>query len=202
MVQIPGYNPENKWNIIHTTYLWQSCSCNLNNPWHSLLSIGTAAALFNLKISPVATYRMQLIWQDLTEQNLKKLESTKAMFLKRVLCTSKYVPTRLASIRCSWQHLSHWRHQEDIQSSGKQLIPEDTTREAWKSCCYPRRVLPYGCHANRWLEKTKFQTSAYIHMTCYPRKGVHELGLPRFWPSLQACTVWQEVHTISSRELQ
>jgi hypothetical protein len=61
-----------------------------------LLSINIVTAVFNLKISPVVTYGIQMIWQDLTEQNLKKLESMKAMFLKRVLCISKYAPTRLA----------------------------------------------------------------------------------------------------------
>jgi hypothetical protein len=60
-----------------------------------LLSFDTRIALSNLKVSPVAAYGIQLIWQDLTEQNLKKLETTEAMFLKRVLCISKYVPTRL-----------------------------------------------------------------------------------------------------------
>jgi hypothetical protein len=60
-----------------------------------LLSIGTVIALFNLKISPVATYGTHLNWQDLTEQNIKKLERMKAMFLKRELCTSKCAPTRL-----------------------------------------------------------------------------------------------------------
>jgi hypothetical protein len=44
------------------------------------------------RISPATTYRIQLIWQDLTENNLKKLESTKARFIERIL----YVLTRLA----------------------------------------------------------------------------------------------------------
>jgi hypothetical protein len=60
-----------------------------------LLSIGTVIALFNLKISPAATYGTQLNWQNLTEQNIKKLERMKAMLLKRELCTSKYAPSRL-----------------------------------------------------------------------------------------------------------
>jgi hypothetical protein len=42
------------------------------------------------------TYRIQLIWQDLTTNNLKKLDRTKARFLKTVLCSSKYAPTRQA----------------------------------------------------------------------------------------------------------
>jgi hypothetical protein len=82
MVQIPGNNAANKRNVVHTTYSSQSFNCNSSDSRYSTsILVDAAVPFFNLKISPVITYGIQLIWQDLTEQNLKKLESIKTMFL-------------------------------------------------------------------------------------------------------------------------
>jgi hypothetical protein len=134
-----------------------------------LLSTDTAVALFNLKISPVATYGIQLIWQDLMEKNLKKPGSTKAMF---------HVPTRLAYALAGTTFFT-----EDIEKTYN--LPEAPHNRGYykrgvKSCHYSRRVLPYRCHANG-LGKTKFKSSAYIYTICYPllpQKCVHKQGLP------------------------
>lgn len=60
------------------------------------LSISTALALFNLKIAPIATYGIRAVWEDLTVANLRELEKTKSMFVKRVLSVSRTARTRLA----------------------------------------------------------------------------------------------------------
>ena len=56
-----------------------------------LLSIATALKLFTIKVAPIATYGIQLIWNHLTYSNLKRLEEVKT-YLKRMLCISKYTP--------------------------------------------------------------------------------------------------------------
>jgi hypothetical protein len=117
-----------------------------------LPSTDTEVALFNLKISPVATYGIQLIWQDLMEKNLKKPGSTKAMFLKRVLCISKYVPTRLA-----------------YALAGTTFFTEDIAK------AYNLLEAPH----NRGYYKRGVKSCHYT--ICYPllpRKCVHKQGLP------------------------
>lgn len=59
-------------------------------PMIQRLSLPTAMALLRLKVAPVATYGIQLIWNHLTARNLKTLENVKARYLKRALSLSKY----------------------------------------------------------------------------------------------------------------
>ena len=59
-------------------------------------SIDTAISLFKVKITPIVTYGLELIWESLNRKNLKDLENIKATFLKRILCVSKFSPSRLA----------------------------------------------------------------------------------------------------------
>lgn len=61
----------------------------------SLLSVHTALKLFNLKVAPVATYAIELIWPYLTLSDFRKIESVKSLFLKRILSVSKFTPSRL-----------------------------------------------------------------------------------------------------------
>lgn len=60
-----------------------------------LLSIKTAVKLFNLKVSPVASYGIQIVWPYLSLTDFANLESVKANFLKRALCLSKFTKSRL-----------------------------------------------------------------------------------------------------------
>ena len=62
------------------------------------LSLETALQLFELKVDPVATYGLENIWVHLKKQSLEKLEKLKATYLKRVLCLSKYTPSRLVYV--------------------------------------------------------------------------------------------------------
>ena len=50
-----------------------------------LLSLKTALQLFNLKVAPITTYGVELIWENLTPANLESLDRVKAAFLKRTL---------------------------------------------------------------------------------------------------------------------
>lgn len=59
------------------------------------LSVESALKLFHAKISPIVTYGLALIWEHLNKSNLKAIEAVKAKYLKKVLCVSKYTPSRL-----------------------------------------------------------------------------------------------------------
>ncbi|KAJ4448608.1 hypothetical protein ANN_28376 [Periplaneta americana] len=59
------------------------------------LSLGTSIALFKLKVAPVASYAIEIIWTYLSYQNLKTLDRAKSRYIKRTLCISKFAPTRL-----------------------------------------------------------------------------------------------------------
>ena len=49
------------------------------------LSLKTAVRLFDIKVSPVATYGLRLIWKYLNTSDLLNLEKVKSSYLKRVL---------------------------------------------------------------------------------------------------------------------
>jgi Reverse transcriptase (RNA-dependent DNA polymerase)/Endonuclease-reverse transcriptase len=61
----------------------------------NLLSIKTAVKLFNIKVSPVASYGIEVVWPFLSLTDFAQLERVKANFLKRALCLSKYTKSRL-----------------------------------------------------------------------------------------------------------
>ena len=49
------------------------------------LSVETALILFSLKLAPVATYGLELVWNDLSTADLRLSDSAKTGFLKKVL---------------------------------------------------------------------------------------------------------------------
>jgi hypothetical protein len=60
-----------------------------------LLSLKTAIKLFDLKVAPVASYGIQIIWPKLKLSDLQKLESVKSTYLKRAMSLSKFTRNRL-----------------------------------------------------------------------------------------------------------
>mgnify|MGYP007063903301 CR=1 FL=1 len=71
---------------------------SLNNL--SRLSLDTAMTLFNAVITPIATYGIDLIWEDLTLSDLTKLERIKARFLKCALRVDRTAPSSKGDILC------------------------------------------------------------------------------------------------------
>lgn len=59
------------------------------------LSIQTSISLFHIKISPIMTYGIEIIWDHLTKTDLALIEKVKSIFLKKTLCLSKTTPSRL-----------------------------------------------------------------------------------------------------------
>jgi hypothetical protein len=59
-----------------------------------LLSIETAIKLFNLKISPTASYAIEIVWPYLTKKDFENLERVKTRYFKKVLGLSKFTRSR------------------------------------------------------------------------------------------------------------
>ena len=70
------------------------------------LSLATAQQLFNLKLAPIASYGIQLVWKFLGARDFERLNSTKAAFLKRVLGLHRCSRNRLAYSMCGTSSLS------------------------------------------------------------------------------------------------
>ena len=66
----------------------------INKP--QLLSVETAIRLFDLKIAPIASYGVSIIWNDLTAACFEDLNRLKAAYLKRVLGLHRTARNRLA----------------------------------------------------------------------------------------------------------
>lgn len=62
------------------------------------MSLISAMKLFNIKVLPVITYGLEVIWHHLTKGNLADMERVKASYMKRVMCLSKHAPSRLTYI--------------------------------------------------------------------------------------------------------
>src|SRR5215469_8931717 len=60
------------------------------------LSVETGLKLFHLKIAPIATYGLALIWKYLTLENLRTLDRVKCVYLKRLLSVSPFTRNRYA----------------------------------------------------------------------------------------------------------
>lgn len=58
------------------------------------LSVETALKLFDLKVSPIASYGIEITWPHLTKLDFENLERVKTRYLKRVLGLSKYIRSR------------------------------------------------------------------------------------------------------------
>ncbi|PSN46978.1 hypothetical protein C0J52_11130 [Blattella germanica] len=59
------------------------------------MSINTAMKIFSSKIIPIITYGIEIFWDSLDKSSLNKIEKVKSTFLKKILCVSKYTPSRL-----------------------------------------------------------------------------------------------------------
>jgi hypothetical protein len=64
----------------------------------SKLLLETAMKVFYVKIVPILTYILTMIWEHLEENSLKMLESVKATYLKKALRVSRFTPLRLVSV--------------------------------------------------------------------------------------------------------
>ena len=100
-------------------------------PSPQLLSLRTAEALFDLKLAPIATYGIRLIWPYLKDRHLEYLDQLKAAFLKKVLGVHRTARNRLVYL-----------------VSGSSLFTEDIVRKFSLE-----RTEEYERHVSKWEDK-------------------------------------------------
>jgi hypothetical protein len=65
-----------------------------------LLSIHCALSLYDLKVQPILSYGLNLWWDYVTQDHLRKIDSVKSGFLKRALCVAKGTRSRMVLMLC------------------------------------------------------------------------------------------------------
>lgn len=138
------------------------------------LSVGVAMELFKLKISPIMTYGLDMIWEYLSKENLKDLESVKATYMKKVLCLSKFTLSRLCyELTREPFYTTELRHelllpsttayvqlQEELQEKKKEIwqsfySTDAMTNSDWMNTDYELRHIT-----------TRFATHGFHHLVC------------------------------------
>lgn len=135
-------------------------------------SLSTALKLFDLAIAPIASYGIEAIWPFLSLNDLVKLESVKSRFLKKALCLSKYMKSRLAYKLADTEFFvsnlvqkfslpetsSYIKFMESQSMKASNIAPEffDTpamTNQCWKSTfCDNRHIFTrYACHGFHYV---------------------------------------------------
>jgi len=104
---------------------------SIRDPWK--LSLRAALQIFDMKVGPVASYGIQLIWPYLNENDMRQLERVKPTFLKRVMGLHISTPNRLiyklAETRWFLQELKTRYHLQD-SSAYSAFIEERAAKEA------------------------------------------------------------------------
>ena len=60
------------------------------------LSLDTAMRIFRVKIVPIMTYGIHIIWDYLKMRDLRLMENVEPLYLKKTLDISTYTPSRYA----------------------------------------------------------------------------------------------------------
>src|SRR5690606_24860651 len=70
-----------------------------------VLSVQTALTLFDFKIKPILSFGIQHIWNELSMSSLRKIDSVKSSYVKRLLGVSIYSKSRLVYLLMNTQPL-------------------------------------------------------------------------------------------------
>jgi hypothetical protein len=122
------------------------------------LSITTAVRLFDLKISPIASYGVVNIWQYLTEAQLHQLDKIKARYLKLAMGVSMTSRNRHAYLLCetntfvedlqarfnlprtaAYESFIVAQEQKMAEIDPEFLLTPAMTDPSWKACLRPNR---------------------------------------------------------------
>ena len=115
--------------------------------------------LFQLKVTPITTYELDISWEHLTKRNLEDIERVKATFLKRAFYLSKTTPSRLVYVLARQSF-----YIEDLRSvavaidRGLQSPQKRTRRESKGSLA---GFLRNRCHAIQRLDESRVRPEAY-----------------------------------------
>ncbi|PNF13826.1 hypothetical protein B7P43_G12433 [Cryptotermes secundus] len=100
-----------------------------------LLSLETAMKIFHAKICPILLYGIEITWEKLSKQNLRKMEQVKARYLKLALGLPKNTQSRLTYELCKENFLiEELRYQLPSTKNSEEVIKERKQKreEIWE----------------------------------------------------------------------
>ena len=135
-------------------------------------SIVTAKKLFDLAISPVASYGIEAVWKYLTLKDLNNLECAKSRFFKKTLCVDKRMKSRfiyelvetdyfvsdlktkfsLSDTPVYIKFLDNMMHKKQNIHPNFYSTPAMTNKNWWLPYCKDRRIFTrYSFHGYHFL---------------------------------------------------
>lgn len=153
---------------------------SIPSPWS--LSLSTAKALFDIKIAPIASYGIELVWESLALSQLEELDKLKASYLKYCLSVHRTSRNRkvyllaeaapftedlqrrfsLKRTPAFQENSKNWTKEQQEISEGFFLTPGMKT-EWWK-----------GAQVKHRHRITRGSIHGFHHLLC-GRKGYHEI---------------------------
>jgi hypothetical protein len=164
-------------------------------------SVETALKIFDLAISPVASYGIEAVWPHLTMADLHHLETAKTRFLKKALNLSKFTKSRyvyeLADTGLFVEDLRLKFNLPETESYNKFLTNKsysstdiddkfyDTpalVNQDWKKSCFEDRHLftRYACHGFHYVLCRTKSYHASASETCVCDKCNQQMDLYHF----------------------
>ena len=141
--------------------------------------------LFTIKVAPIAIYGIQLIWNHLMYSNLKRLEGVKTPCLKRMLCVSKYTPTRIKYILANTTFFI-----EDMMAA-HHLVPTLQSTRFLEDRRQKSRNIDQGLLNTPAMTSSEWKEANYLLHHLYTRvaaHGQHHQGIPQPQRTMQ-CTL-------------
>ena len=90
--------------ITFTSHITEKCTSAIKTMYTmqhlQRYSLETAMKIFRSKIIPILTYGIEIIWENISKQQLRKMEQVKARYLKLILGLPKNTPSRLTYVLC------------------------------------------------------------------------------------------------------
>jgi hypothetical protein len=141
-------------------------------PKLSSLSIETGLKLFNLKIAPILSYGIEVIWKHLSKDDFLSLERGKASFVRKLLSVSKSTRTRFtySLVNCNLfvEELKHRFHLPDTPAYLKFYRERELELET-----LPRDFFTVDAFHNDEWKKPQFKLRhVYTRFACH---GFHHL---------------------------
>lgn len=147
----------------------------------SRMSLKTAMELFQVKVLPIATYGISQIWNHLTKKQLKEIEKLKATYIKRVLCISKFTPSRLAYVMARETFLLDDLRLQHLLSATPAMQSVIEERKEKERMIWPDFYTTDAMMDRRWAEAeftmrhivTRLAVHGFHHHVCV-KKVFHE----------------------------
>ena len=131
------------------------------------LSLETATKLFRLKIAPVASHAIELIWPHLNYKNVKTLDRVKTRYLKKTLGVSKYAPNRLV-----YKLVGTSNFIDDLMSAHN-LAPTQASRKFMEEHRQKAAEIDPAFYHTPAMTEEEWKTANYELRHLYTRGAIH-----------------------------